>query len=250
MARIPRRLFQFSLRTFLIAVTVFAIWLGLQFNRPKITAENLDQLEVIATMPVDLHEIEWSRDGSRVAFLGWEKPAEIREAKTLFRFGSLGVGKAPIHVALSPDRKVVAYCENNTKVEIQRLDTGEIKTIETRNPQPEMEFSPDGTLLATGGYGTHAALWDVASGELVRKFDVGPIAGGLTTVFSKDGKTLAVGHRNSQAKLFDVATGKETRVLAGQMTHGLQFDPTGKRLAVSYVNGDIVYFTLPGLKHF
>jgi hypothetical protein len=98
MQRSHRRWFQFSLRTLLVALTGVAIWLGVQFNRPRITAENLDQLEVVATMPIDVWEIQWSRDGGRVAFLTWGKPAEIREAKTLFRVGALGVGKAPIHV--------------------------------------------------------------------------------------------------------------------------------------------------------
>lgn len=237
-----RRWFQFSLRTFLVVFTVFAVWLGIQFNRPPITAENLDQLSVVARMPIDVWEIEWSRDGSRAAFLVWGKPAEIREAKTLFRFDSLGIGKAPIHVAFSPDRNVVAYCENSSKVEIQRLDTGKVLTIDTGNAQPAMEFSPDGTILGTGGYGTHAALWDVATGQMLRTLDMGLNAGGLRTVFNKDGKTIAVAHRNSNARLFDVESGKQLCVLSGTMTHQLQFDPSGKWLAVAYVNGDVATF--------
>ena len=240
--RSGRRWFQFSLRTFLVCVAAFATWLGMQFNRPRITAENLDQLQVISRMPIDVWEIQWSPDGSRVAFLTWGKPADIRETTTLFRFGSLGVGKAPIHVAFSPDRNVVAYCENNTKVDICWLDERKLLTIDTRSAQPSMEFSPDGKTLATGGSSTHAALWDVATGKLVRMLEMGPIPGGLNVTFSGDGKTIAVGHRNAYARLFDVATGNVLAMLHGRMTHQVRFDPSGKRLAVSYVNGDIAIF--------
>ncbi len=223
-------------------MTVFAVWLGVKFNPPRITAANLDQLGVVSRMPIDVWEVKWSRDGGRVAFLSWEKPVEIREAKTLFRIGALCVGKAPIHVAFSPDKNLFAFCENNSKVEIQRLDTGEFRTIDTGNAQPAMEFSPDGTILGTGGYGTHASLWDVATGRLLRRLDMGPTVGGLRTVFSEDGKTVAVGHRNSNARLFDVDSGKQLCVLSGRMTQQLRFDPSGKRLAVAYVDGDIAVF--------
>ena len=234
-----RRWLQFSLRTFLLLVSALAIWLGTAFNRPRITADNIDKLDVVSRIASDVWEIEWSRDGSRVALLGWEQPAAICEAKTLIHYRTLAADKKPIHFAFSPDANVFAYCENSTKVEILRADTGDRLIIETGQQQPSMAFSTDGKLLGTGGYGTKACLWNVETGALVRSFDVGPVAGGLHVSFSPDGETVAVSHRNSDACLFDVSTGKKLHVLSKASTQLLEFDPKGERLAVAYVDGSI-----------
>lgn len=234
-----RRWLQFSLRTFLLLVSALAIWLGTVFNRPRITSDNIDQLDVVSRIASDVWEIEWSRDGSRVALLGWEQPAAIYEAKTLIHYRTLAADKKPIHFAFSPDENVFAYCENSTKAEILRADTGNVLVIETGQQQPSMAFSTDGKLLGTGGYGTKAFLWDVETGALVHSLDVGPVAGGLHVVFSPDGKTVAVSHRNSDACLFDISTGKKLHVLPKPSTQLLEFDPKGERLAVAYVDGAV-----------
>jgi WD40 repeat protein len=230
---------QFSLRSLLVVVTAIAIWLGTQFNRPRISISNINQVQVVSQIASDIHEIEWSRDGGRVAMLGWELPVEIYEAKTLIHYRTLGKDKKPIHFAFSPDDNVFAYCENSSKVELLHADTGAVQVIETRQPQPAMTFSADGKILGTGGYGTSASLWDVPSGELVHTLDVGPTAGGLRVVFSPDGKTVAVGHRNSNACLFDMATSEKLAELPKRMTHQLDFDPKGERLAIAYVDGTV-----------
>src|SRR5205823_6514241 len=123
-------------------------------------------------------------------------------------------------------------------VEVHDLKTGKALTIETGTSQPGMAFSPDGRLLATGGSGTRATLWELPSGERVRGLDAGG-EGGLTVVFSPDGKVLAVGNRNHTTRLYDVATGKLLHTLDRAMTQGLQFSPDGKLLAVGYVDGTV-----------
>jgi dipeptidyl aminopeptidase/acylaminoacyl peptidase len=219
-----------------------AIWLGAQYHHPRITGSNVDKLQVVSRIDTDIGEIEWSPDGRRVALLGWEQPAEIREAKTLFHYRTLAANKKPIHFAFSPDETVFAYCENSSQVEILHTDTGIVQIIETGQPQPAMTFSADGRILGTGGYGTAASLWDVATGERIHSLDVGPTAGGLRVVFSPDGKTVAVGHRNANACLFDLSNGKKLHVLPKRMTHELEFDPKGERLAVAYVDGSVGLF--------
>jgi WD40 repeat protein len=101
-----------------------------------------------------------------------------------------------------------------------------------------MAFSPDGKLLATGGYGTQAKLWSTTSGKLIRCLDA-PRDGGLTTVFSPDGKLLAVGNRNDVTRLFEVETGKLVHTLPRTMSHELKFSPNGQVLAVAYVDGSV-----------
>ena len=101
-----------------------------------------------------------------------------------------------------------------------------------------MAFSPDGRLLATGGAGTQAKVWEAATGKLVRSLDAGG-EGGLTCVFSPDGKVLAVGNRNDTTRLYEVGTWKLLHTLHKAQTQGLKFSPDNKLLAVGYVDGEV-----------
>jgi WD40 repeat protein len=101
-------------------------------------------------------------------------------------------------------------------------------------------LSPDGKSLVTAGSDMKACLWSTASGERIREFAVNPHKGGLTPAFSPDGKLLAIGNRNSTTALFEVATGKLLHTLREAMSHELRFDPSGKTLAIVYVDGQLI----------
>lgn len=192
----------------------------------------------------DVREVRWSPDGQRVAWVRWEAPVEIRDAGTHRLLGHIGENKKIIHFAFSPDPDVVAFCENTMDVEIHD-STGASIRLETSNHQPRMTFSPDGDLIATGGYGRYAGLWEVRTGRLRASPDMGSIEGGLTPLFSPDGEILAVGNRNSDTRLFDVRTGQLVRALPRRSTQGLAFSPDGSRLAVSYVDGHVGLWSVP-----
>src|SRR5262249_39624702 len=61
---------------------------------------------------------------------------------------------------------------------------------------------------------------------------------------SPNGRLLAVGNRNSVTCLFDVATGALRQILPRVSSHGLQFDPTGKTLAVVYVDSRLALWNV------
>jgi WD40 repeat protein len=205
----------------------------------RITATNATRLRELPSLDLDVRRIVWRPDGKQAAFVYWEKPVEVRDTKTFKLLHTIGAGRKLISFAFSPNRDMVAYCENSHDAEILNLRTKRTTRLPTGNHQPGPAFSPDGKLVATGGYGDAARIWDAATGKLIRSLDVGPTKGGLTVVFSPNGKVLAVGHRNSTTRLFDVATGNLLVTLPEQMTQGLSFHPDGKTLAVAYVNGSV-----------
>ncbi len=105
-------------------------------------------------------------------------------------------------------------------------------------------FSPDGTLLAGGGYdsekGTHfVRLWEVATGKERRRFETAR-GGTRSLAFSADGKALATGDDSARPKpllrLFDVESGKERRQIPfpdGSSVRSVAFAPDGLTVAAS-----------------
>jgi WD40 repeat protein len=232
------RLFRFRLLTLFIGMSLIAGWLAWTFHREPISALNVRKLQQLREIPLpDVYKLVYSPDRRRVAFISWDKPVEIREAVTFWPVRSLG--EKLIAFAFSPDQRRVAFSTNSNRAEIQNLDGSQHVVLETECQQPHVQFSPDGRLLATGGYGSEAKLWDATTGRLIHSLNCGTIEGGLTPVFSPDGQTIAVGNRNSNTVFFVVSSGQKVMSLPERVTQELAYSPSGHILAVAYVDGSI-----------
>jgi WD40 repeat protein len=233
-------LFRFRLAWLFIAITAIAVFLAIKFHREPIRRENLDRLQKLDEIKRDVFRLVWSHDRSRVAFVGWEMPVDIRETVTLWPVRTHGEGRKLIEFAFSPDEDVVAWTENGRPVEIHNLKTASFLTLETGKDQCDLDFSPDGRLLAVGGYDLGAMLVNAADGRPIHKLDTGTnLHGGMTLRFSPDGKVLAVGNRNYATRLFDVASGRLLHILGKPQSHGLAFHPSGQTLAIGYATGEV-----------
>jgi WD40 repeat protein len=142
-------------------------------------------------------------------------------------------------VHLGPDGKSLTWVERTTD-DVSHLHLWDtVADAETRRSDTEKDlplfglaFAPDGKTLAWGTNGTDqngVLLWDLAGGQLVRRFgnDSSPQA----LAFAPDGKKLAVAAFRA-LDLWDPGTGRRLRLLTDEeMADQLVFSPDGKRLA-------------------
>jgi WD40 repeat protein len=136
--------------------------------------------------------------------------------------------------AFSQDGRLLAICEF-VQVVLWQVPTGP--------PLPRIEapgcdalaFSPDGRILATAHRDGSVALWDVASGQFIRR--LGSHKYGIRSLaFAPDGKVLVTGGdwSGDNLKVWNLADGQLVRTLAGRLgrssVQSMAFSPDGKML--------------------
>ncbi len=157
-------------------------------------------------------------------------------------------------LAFSPNSKILAtgpISIGTSEVKLRNIETLEpILSLAGFNGNfGDMEFSPDGKLLATAegdGYGFHGAakLWDTRTGKLLAEFgqkldtdsdELGDYSTVWDVAFSPDGKFLVTANANGVAQFWDVAEQKEHDVMkvSEGMLFALAISPDGKLLATS-----------------
>lgn len=99
-------------------------------------------------------------------------------------------------------------------------------------------FSPDGRFILFSNSENRAILFDITTGQEIRRF-IAPVRQGYVSdmnsvCFSPDGRYILSGSFDSIARLWDVATGKEERRFVGheRSVNSVAFSPDG-RLALT-----------------
>ncbi|MCA8970304.1 MAG: hypothetical protein KDC95_10985, partial [Planctomycetes bacterium] len=193
------------------------------------------RIEMVHDVGAEAWRVRWWHDGT-LAILNRGGPVRFRdEAFEWIEDRELGSDVSSF--AHSENQKLTAFAQNKT-VTLCRAD-GSRHVLRTKIDRPFIALSPDGALLALGGYGRDVHIHGTSDGKWIRMDRSQGTVGALTPVFSPDGKTLAIGNRNGVTKLFDAKSGNVLHVLERQQTHQLAFSPSSRELAVAYVDGKI-----------
>jgi RNA polymerase sigma factor (sigma-70 family) len=153
----------------------------------------------------------------------------------------------PLGAAFTPNGTLVTW-GTDAQIRVWDTATGKLRRAIAyqENPDPRRPMppavrvgaiftavvSPDGRLLALGGRGRSIVIYEVATGNAVRRIE--PLPEGVSAMaFSPDGRTLAwSGVDDPTVRLIEVASGTERHRLTGHLGKvvSLAFAPDGRRL--------------------
>jgi len=192
-----------------------------------------------------VNAVAFSPKGDRLATAGADGSLKVWETATgqgIIAFGHT----SPNAATLQPILKV-AFENENTIISASADHTlkrwaFEGTWSETKPLGPHvfrvlaLDFSPDGTLLATGGgdpsRSGEVKIWNVQTGTLVRSLDALHSDTVFGVRFSPDGSKLATAAADKFLKVVNVADGKELRSFEGHTHHVMAVDwsSDGKKL--------------------
>jgi WD40 repeat protein len=105
---------------------------------------------------------------------------------------------------------------------------------------PRVEFSPDGTRLASASWDKSLILWDPEAGASSRRLEghTGFVRG---VAFSPDGTRLVSGALDGTVRIWDVADGRAIRIIKGHSNGVLSvaYSPDGSRLLSASMDGTV-----------
>lgn len=193
-------------------------------NAKKASAASDRPIGALAFSPDNATVIVGDDDGAIRTFSAETgMPAEVLRGHAN-AISALAVAPDGTILSGSADRTVKAWDANPPWTLKSVIGTGDEKSP-FADRVLSLAFSPDGTLLATGGGIPSRAgelkLWSVATSQLVRDFPEAHSDTVYGLSFSGDGKLLASGAADKFAKVWDVQSGKLFRSFEGHTHHVL-----------------------------
>src|SRR5436309_2143764 len=137
-----------------------------------------------------------------------------RVARLIFAWLLFVPGLAAAEEKSPAPRRLDRYGDPLPPGAVARLGTVRLLTEDLTDA---VAFSPDGKLLATGGYSTPLRLWDVSTGKTVRQLRGQEVkeelsyASTFALAFSPRGRLLFSGGQDKAVHVWEVSTGREIR---------------------------------------
>lgn len=210
-------------------------------QRTKIVATNVSEIRVIKEVELPesrgAADLVLGPDSDEIMVAEFRQPLAVLDEREL-RPTRKGVPDLRSGLfAASRDGRRIAWSDESRTI-IETLADRRQVVIDPKYRYARIAFSPDGKLLATGGDGSRARIWDATSGNLRFVLDT-EARGNLTPLFSPNGRLIAVQHYRSKTRIFDAATGDLVHVLPDWSATTIAFRPDSRVLATSYFDEQI-----------
>jgi WD40 repeat protein len=204
------------------------------------------QVKLLAPPKLAIHAVALSPSGDLMAIArhGEVELQSLPERKTLHRLA--GIRGSVNGVAFSHDGRFVVAAAGEPglfgEARLFRAADGAL-VKEFRGHKDSLycaQLSPDGQLLATGGYDSAVKLWEIDSGRELRSLE-GHNGAVFELAFRPDSKVLASASGDRTVKLWNVGTGERLDTLKESLKelYTLAFSPDGSRLAAAGVDNRI-----------
>ncbi|ETO34415.1 WD-40 repeat protein [Reticulomyxa filosa] len=176
--------------------------------------------------------VHFSSDGSKVMSCSLDKTVQVWDVQT-GRQLQVVEGHLPgiREVHFSPDgSKVVSFVDDNTP-RIFDITTRREHLLEHSLYINLVQFSQDGTKIASSTYNANIYIWDTSSGKQVHLLQ-GHTSWIMHLQFSPDNCKLVSCSGDNTARLWDVVSGKQLQLFEGHSegVHRVKFSPDGSKI--------------------